>query len=118
MFHLILWVLWIAAALAAYFTTNGTAPVLYLLGSFAVLEGWGVLRDGHGDTLTETVRSFYRGGWSRGFLVLGFTGFLGLWFISAIPGWEYLNRWAGFSLGIGLMAWLAVHFSKTDGSWG
>lgn len=120
--HVALWALWIVAAIGSYFAfgaADGT-PVVWLLGAFAVLEAWGVIREGRGDTLTENIRSFYRGGWSRGFLVIGFTLFLGLWVISAVPGgrFEYLYPWAGFSLGASTIVWLLFHFLRTDGSWG
>ena len=107
--HVALWGLWVIAAWITYLEGSWQAA-LGIGVAFAVLEGWGVARKGAGDTFTETVRAFYAGLPGRAILVLGITGFLGLWFLSFVPRFSHLYDWAGFSLGIGLILWLPLHF--------
>ena len=80
------------------------------LGGLLTLEAVGVARSKAGDTFSEMMWSFAKGGWSRGILVGAVAVYLALRFymIGDLPSPpEWLPRAV---LAIGLGGWLLVHF--------
>ena len=71
----LLWVAWLAVTIIAHFVGDASWPSCAV--GFVVMETVGALRRKTVATLSGVLRAFLKGGWSRGFLVLGFIAFIG-----------------------------------------
>lgn len=104
--YTIAWVVWGALILGAE-VARVTNPLVWaaLLALFLVIEGIGLYRKKPGDTLTEHLLTFRRGGWTRTFLVLGFVGWAGFKFYSLVQH----SGIAGICLASGFGLWFLFH---------
>lgn len=112
------WFVWVLAALVAEvtLTIQRTDVALGLLAAFLVVEGLAVRDHRKGDTLSEHVWVFRRGGWARMLLVGGMVVWLGVRFYQIGNEPVFLPR-VGVdpgraALSVGLVGWLMVHFNR------
>jgi len=111
------WIVWLVCALFLELTGlifNGYYA-LGLVATFVLLEGMAVKRPAAGDTLSETIWAFVKGGWARGLLVSGMVVWIGVRFYQ-IGNSPLLEPHIGFDPGrmaltVGLVGWLLVHFN-------
>ena len=104
--YTIAWIVWGALVLGAE-VLQVTNPLVWLglLLLFFVIEGIGLYRKKPGDTLTEHLLTFRRGGWTRTFLVLGFVGWSAFKFYSLISA----SGIAAMFLAGGFGLWFLLH---------
>ena len=107
-----IWIIWrttfvVACALASLFRP---LDWLMLLSIFVLVEAIGVIRDGKGDTASETHWAVGAKGWAWRLWSVGFAGayVFQLWALPGMFGIESSPAWA--MICFGMFGWLGAHF--------